>query len=179
MRNIKKTHTVVRAYELGQNTNMEKQLLIEGKIIRISEEQYQVFSQEATSGPGEIGYVGDYIKIDRAGFPYVNTREFFESNHRWIQADEYEQIAKPLQAWKLGDPQDEIIDYLIQEKDLTINPADFQKCFSAPLWGTVLTADQNAVIIVYKVFRDNDGIITDVDFCFVAGDEFRKTYQEI
>lgn len=177
MRNaIKKENAKVIAFQLGQGSQMEQTLLSTGKLLQVSTEKYEVFSQEACGDHGEIAYVGDYVKIDSAGFPYANRRDFFEQNHRLVGLNEYEQITKPLIAWCLGDPVDEVISFMIQQKGLVIDPRNAEKCFTAPLWGTMLSAKSNAVIVVYQVDRDEAGHIVDVDFNFVAHDEFEKTY---
>lgn len=177
MRNvIKKENAKVVAFQLGQGLQMEQILLSTGKLLQVAAERYEVFSQEASGDHGEIAYAGDYVKIDSAGFPYPNKQDFFEQNHRIVDLNEYEQIAKPLLAWCLGDPVDEVISFMIQQKGLVIDPRNAEKCFTAPLWGTMLSAKSSAVIVVYQVDRDEIGHIIDVDFNFVAHDEFEKTY---
>ena len=177
MRNvIKKENAKVIAFQLGQGSQLEHTFRNSGKVLRISEEAFEVFSQEATGVHGEIAHVGDYVKIDSAGFPYPNKRDFFEQNHRLVGENEYEQIAKPLIAWCFGDPVDEVISFMIQQKGLVIDPRHAEKCFNAPLWGTMLSAKADAVIVVYRVDRDEAGHIVDVDFNFVAREEFVKTY---
>lgn len=176
---IKNVNAKVIAFQLGQGSEMEKALLKAGRVIQFSNGIYEVFSQEATGTHGEKAYAGDYVKIDSAGFPYPNRREFFEENHRRVGENEYEQIAKPLSAWCFGDPDNEIICFLVRKKDLVVDTNNPEQCFSAPLWGTMLTARRDAVIVFYKVDRDESGNIIDVDFNFVARDEFDKTYSFI
>ena len=177
MRNvIKHTNTIVNACQLGQNTKLEQNLMNAGRLVRVSAEQYEVFSQEATGKHGEVAYVGDYIKLDTAGFPYPNKRNYFEKNHRKIGENEYEQIAQPLQAWCLGEPVDEAIEFLLQHKGLKFDLESEERCFSAPLWGTQLTAKQDAVLLIYRVNRNEDDTIADIEYNFVAREEFSKTY---
>ena len=44
------------------------------------------------------------------------------------------------------------------------------------LWGTVLKADNDAVIIFYSIEYDDNNNIKDVDFNFVERGEFERTY---
>lgn len=177
MRNvIKKENAKVIAFQLGQGSQLEQEFRSAGKVLRISEEVFEVFSQEATGEHGEIAHAGDYVKVDSAGFPYPNRQDFFVRNHRLVGVNEYEQIAKPLNAWCLGDPVDEVITFMVQHKGLVIDPRHEEKCFTAPLWGTMLSAKADAVIVLYRVDRDEAGHVVDVDFNFVAHDEFVKTY---
>lgn len=176
---IKNVNARINAFQLGQGTELERALLKTGRVIQFSEDAYEVFSQEVTGSRGEKAYAGDYVKIDSTGFPYPNRRDFFEENHRRVGKNEYEQIAKPLLAWCFGDPDNEIIDFLVRHKDLVVDANNPEQYFSAPLWGTLLTARQDAVIVFYRVDRDEFGNIIDVDFNFVARDEFDKTYSLI
>lgn len=167
------------AYRLGENSDMEKKLLREGKLKQYSNGIYEVFSREVISGPGEQACIGDYIKIDSNGFPYPNEKEFFMANHRHIESDRYEQIPSPVDVWFWEDGMCEEIQFLLDNKGLKINGKEESVYFSAPLWGTILSAAKDAAIVLYAVDRDADGKIRDADFNFVARDEFDKTYQFI
>lgn len=125
---------------------------------------------------GEMAEEGDYFKVDSSGFPYPNKKEWFEANHRHIDGDEYMQISKPVDIWEADMPMCEEIQYLLSTDRLHINVEDTANYFSAFLWGAPLAAAKDAVIVFYSVDRDEDGKIRDVDFNFVARDEFEKTY---
>ncbi len=172
----RKENKIISAWQLGADSVMEAVLIGEGKIKKFGDGVYEIFSQESVNGVGEIAYEGDYFKVDSAGYPYPNSREFFEENHIHRAADEYEQIGKPLKAWCVGMDVCEEVIYLQETKGLVINENDPQKYFNAPLWGTMLSAGKDAYIVFYSVFRNEDNTIADIDFNFVAKDEFDKTY---
>ena len=71
----------------------------------------------------------------------------------------------------------EEIDFLVKNKGLQFNTEDSKTYFSAPLWGTILTAAKDAAIVFYSIDRNIDGTIINADFNFVVLDEFMKTYQ--
>lgn len=179
MRKAVKTHTVVQACRLGSGSLLEQKLLSQGSLVRKTEDRYEVFSQEAVSGGGEVAYKGDYVKIDSKGYPYPNDKTFFEQNHRQVGVDTYEQQAKPVLVWFLGDAEEELICYLKQHKGLRIDPDSPEACFTAPLWGTVLTAKKDAALVIYEVRYDAGGSICDVMFNFVEAEVFSKTYRII
>ena len=174
---IKNRGKAVRAWQLGAGTAAEQKLIDEGKLVFHAPDRYEVFSQEATGRIGEAAFAGDYIKLDSSGQPYPNDKAFFEANHTHLQDDAYIQIPKPLSVWFLGDPEGDVIPFLLQHRGLRIDPQNADACFSAPLWGTTLTAKSDAAIVIYKTVRDSSGNIVDVDFNFVSRDEFDKVYQ--
>lgn len=176
---IKNKGKTVSAWRLGENSDMEKRLLQEGKIKIGSDGAYEIFSREAVSGMGERACRGDYIKIDSKGLPYPNNKEFFESNHRHISGETYEQIPFPVDVWSFEDGMCEEIQFLIDHKGLKFNTENSSVYFSAPLWGTLLSASKDAAIVFYNIEKDQDGRIRDIDFNFVARDEFEKTYSYI
>lgn len=57
----------VQAYCLGEDSPMERQLIIEGAIHKLSDNTYEMFSQEAVNGHGEIARKGDFFKVDTKG----------------------------------------------------------------------------------------------------------------
>lgn len=174
---IKKSGKTVQAYRLGEEHEILDRLMEEGKIKQIDEEHYEVFSREAVNGTGEIAKKGDFVKIDSAGFPYPNGVDFFLKNHVHRSGDDYEQLPKPLSAWTSSDKMCEAVEFLQKEKGLVIDEANAEKYFSAPLWGSILSAKKDAVIVFYRIDRDENGIITDADFNFVEQTEFEKTYR--
>ena len=178
MRTIIKTkQSTVKAWQLGQNSSTEQKLIREGRIRCLSPDHYEVFSQEAQGKTGQHACAGDYFKVDSAGFPYPNRKAYFEANHIHLTGDDYRQIPVPLQAWVLGDPMNDVIEFLIQHKGLQISPDRPEACFRAPLWGTILTAGADAVLVIYRTDRDDTGRILDVSFNFVARTEFDLTYR--
>ena len=72
----KKNGKRIRAYQLGTDSAMEKQMISEGKIIVCVDGSYELFSREARQ-QGEKACTGDYFKIDSAGYPYPNKRDWF------------------------------------------------------------------------------------------------------
>lgn len=176
---IKNKKKIVKAYQLGNGTDMEKKLLEEGAIVLKEEGLYELFSQEAVNGIGETAHSGDYFKVDEVGgkhFPYPNDKEWFESNHTHLSGDEYEQTNKPLGIWEVCDPVSEEIQYLLKNGKLTLDEKDETHFFNAFLWGADLSAAKDAVVLFYSVDRDDDGVITDISFNFVARADFEKSY---
>lgn len=178
---IKNKGKIVKAYCLGAGSAMEASLLTQGSL-RIREDgTYELFSQEAKNGKGEIAYKGDYFKVDHkedGDYPYPNSKAYFEANHRKSDrdADTYEQIPKPLEIWQAVDPVNDVISFLLERGRLTIKADDDKHYFNAFLWGTDLSAAKDATIVFYKVERDAAGMIADVDFNFVAKAEFERDY---
>ena len=76
-----------------------------------------------------------------------------------------------------GDPMGPEMQYLVEHKQLTFHEDEPNRYFQAPLWGTMLSAARNAVIVFYRIDRDESGKILDAEFNFVARDEFEKTYE--
>ena len=179
MRVKKKSGKIVQAIQLGKKEILEEQLITEGKL-RYEGDGYEVFSREILNREqkGERAYIGDYVKFDEAGCPYPNTKEFFEKNHHQIGKNLYEQYSIPLWAWKFVDSEEwsEEVRFLVEKKGLLINESDYKEYMKAPLWGTVLVANKDAVIIFYKIERDKKGEILDEEFNFCAWEEFQKTY---
>lgn len=165
----------VNAWPLGAGSGAEQELIRSGKIQR-SGETYMLFSQESVNGQGQQARAGDYFKIDGAGCPYPNEREWFLANHRHIAGDAYEQIPKALEIWTAQDGENPVIRWLLGKGKLVIRENDRQRYFNAHLWGADLSAAQDAVVVFYAVHRDDAGEIIDVDFNFVARDEFERTY---
>lgn len=177
MRKARKRPVVVRAYRLGDENNIVDGLTAEGEIRLRGDGTFEVFSQEAKGESGEIAQMGDYIKLDSSGMPYPNSEKFFEENHRHIAGEFYEQRSNVLSVWMYGDPVGEEMWYLMENKGLTLHEDDPVRYFQAPLWGTELSAAKDAVIVFYRIDRDEEGKICDAEFNFVAGDEFEKTYE--
>lgn len=173
---IKNAGKMVQAYQLGAGSSMEQQLISEGKIHRIDDSTFELFSQEVHTGTGEVAKAGDYFKVDNAGFPYPNEKAWFETNHRQIDGDTYEQLPKPLEAWEATEPMTETVQWLVDNGKLDLDESSTEKFFGATLWGSYLTAAKDAVLVFYGVTRDEDGTITGVDFNFVARSEFEATY---
>ena len=173
----KKNGKRIRAYQLGTGSAMEKQMISEGKIIVCVDGSYELFSREARQ-QGEKACAGDYFKIDSAGYPYPNKRDWFCRNHILLQEpDLYEQLPVQLKAWELSEPESEEIVWVKKQGILWIQEG--ANYFSARLWGTVERTEKDSVILFYHVERDSAGQITDVDFNFVSGEEFQKSYQVI
>ena len=126
---------------------------------------------------GQIARSGDYIKLDKAGFPYPNSRSYFLANHKKLPEENcYEQIPKTLEAWTADCPICEKIRFLIREKELQLNPNSPEAYFSAPLWDTWEQADINSILVFYRIDTDENGNLLDADFNFINRKEFDKTY---
>lgn len=117
-----------------------------------------MFSREAVNGKGEIAWDGDYVKIDSQGFPYPNSRKFFKENHRKIGVDRYEQIPFPVDVWTVQEPVCDEIEYLQKEKGLVLNETDINAYFHAPLWGSMLSAPRDTMLVFYRIDRKKDAL---------------------
>ena len=139
-----------------------------------------IVSGEAVVDYGEEAKSGDYFKIDSSGYPYPNEKQWFERNHKPvdIENNQYEQIPQPLEAWEVGRGDNEVISWLVENGRLKIDENNKDAYFSANLWGSDLTSPSDSVVIFYGVDRDREGNIQDVDFNFVARDEFDRTYSQ-
>ena len=173
---IKKQGQITTAFRLGEKNDGIEALIAAGRIRVISSGLYEVFSQEATNGKGEVAKDGDYIKVDSTGSPYPNTSSYFEANHKWIRGDEYEQIPVPVDVWLSEDPMCKEIAFLIKAGRLEIRETDNARYFNALLWGTQLSAARDAAGVIYKIERNSEGEPIDIDFNFVERREFEKTY---
>lgn len=174
---IKVAEKSVRAYCLGAETRTEQKLVTEGKIKRHKDGRYELFSQEAVNGVGEFAVAGDFFKVDSSGFPYPNGREWFLAHHIHIGGDEYLQRPEPLKAWTVDEPMCEEIEFLLVHGRLAICREETEHYFRAFLWGAPLGAKEDAVVVFYRVDKDPDGNILDIEFNFLAREEFEKTYR--
>ena len=172
-----KTATRVQAWELGAGSDMEKEMLRNGKIIAHADGTYEIFSKEATGDKGQIARGGDYFKVDERGFPCPNQREFFLQNHQHLEDDWFVQTARPLKIWRLGDPECRELRFLLDKGLLSIHPEDPEHCFISSQWGTTETAAADAVIVFYRVEADSKGEISETDFNFVDAEYFSTHYQ--
>lgn len=178
---IKRARRRIRAYQLGSGSAMEQQLLREGCIRQRADGTYELFSQEAVNGQGEIARAGDYFKVDEVDgrhYPYPNARAFFEANHRLLDAAQnlYEQKNGPLPVWQKGDPAVPELQFLLDSGRLQLHPDCPQRYFCAQLWGTVLSAPEDASLLFYRIDRAADGTITDAEFNFVDPVIFARDY---
>lgn len=183
MLRIKKKHgKIVQAYKLGTEHERLEQLIAEGKIIDLENGSFEVFSQEAVkseSGHGQVAYVGDWVRLDGAGYPYPSKDNWFQGNMRHISGDDYEQIPKELMGWTADMEMCPEIEFLIREKGLKLDENGFDKYYSAILWGNPEAADRDAVLVFYSVSYNDDGAVTDVEYNFVERKEFDRTYDVI
>lgn len=175
MKTAKKQNVRVEAYELGAGSSMEEQLKREGKI------SYRDGKFFLTSLEGvEEATPGDFFKVTNLNgetFPYPNARKFFLENHRHIDGDRYEQLAKPLSVWFHGDSLDAPeMKFLLGNGKLTLDSEDPAHYFKAFLWGAPLNAAADAALVFYDVQRDDKGAITAVDFNLIHREIFDRDY---
>ena len=175
----KKNDKIIKAYRLGQKSDVIDKLIEEHRIIPLDNGTYEVKSQEAVhakTGKGQVAKVGDYIKVDSEGYPYPNDSQWFEENHIPIEnrENEYKQISKELNAWDIQQPMCKEIEFLIKNKGLVI-----EENFTAPLWGTMESAPKDSYIIFYEISYDENNNVVDADFQFVVRGEFEKTYDVV
>lgn len=176
---IKNKRKNVKAYCLGEGSEMEKRLIELERIRLLPHGGYELMSQETQNGAGQRAEAGDYFKVDMVDgeyFPYPNGREYFLNNHIHLKGDTYEQKAVPLAIWQWGDGSCDAIEYLLDQGKLTLNHKNPARFFNAFLWGADLSAAQDATLVFYDILRDASGVISDVSFNFVVKDEFECSY---
>lgn len=175
MRRIKKKGgKIIQAYCLGDGHPIIDRFIRDGRLRPVADGCWRVFSQESLKG--EMAESGDYIKLDSGGTPYPNDRTFFLENHRHAGGDDYEQIPRRLNAWFPEDGMCPEIHFLIEHKGLVIDEGSEDACFRAPLWGDILSAAKDAVIVFYELEYGPRHEVVKADFNFVARNEFDKTY---
>lgn len=169
--------------QMEENAPAVQEMLQNGRIEYLGDGRYAVWSQEAAKAGigGEKAAAGDYVKVDGSGAPYPVSRQFFEENHRRIEGEEnlYEQIPQPFRAWnaECGEWRGcKEVAFLVAHKGLVIDPSSTEHRYTAPLWGTIESADADAMILFYSVTYDENGEVTDADFNFVANEEFMRDY---
>lgn len=176
---VKSLRKIITAYPLGEGHPMEAALIAEGAIRLLPDGTYELFSQEAVNGRGQVAHAGDYFKVDDVDgkhFPYPNDREFFLANHTHLSGDEYEQANKPLMIWQADDAVTEEVRWLVDNGRMTLKPEDPDHFFNAFLWGADLSAARDATLIFYSVDRDENDAIADISFNFVAKSAFDESY---
>lgn len=176
---VQKQAIRVRAWQLGAETEKEKEMLKSGRMKLRPDGNYELFSQEAAGPTGQIAEPGDYFKTDPTGRPYPNDKAYFEAMHERIEGDLYLQKAPVLYAWTEGEPVGETVRYLLDSGLLKISEDDPERYYSAFLWGTTETAARDAVVVVHGVERNDKNEITDVKFNFVARDYFDSVYRVV
>lgn len=177
----KKSGKIVQAYKLGEVNAVLEQLIKTGKIIDLKDGTYEVFSREAVnsgSGHGQVANVGDWVRLDSAGYPYPSKDDWFRHNMRHISGNDYEQIPKKLMGWTADMEMCPEIEFLIHNKGLKLDENNFEKFFSAILWGNPEAADRNAVLVFYSISYDNGSVI-DAEYNFVERKEFDRIYDII
>lgn len=183
MLKIKKKHgKVVKAYRLGDMYTVLKQMIEDGKIIDLKNGSFEVFSQEAVkseSGHGQVANTGDWVRLDEAGYPYPCKNEWFQENMKHVDGDDYEQIPKELCGWTADMEMCQEVEFLVRKKGLKLDKDDFDKYYSAILWGNPEAADRNAVLVFYSISYDDNGTIIDAEYNFVERKEFDRTYNII
>ena len=176
---IKNKRKIVKAYCLGEKSEMEQYLIGLGCIRLLPDGTYELMSREAKNGVGERAVAGDYFKVDDVDgvyYPYPNSRAYFLDNHIHLEGDTYEQKAVPLAIWQWGDGSCDAIGYLLEQGKLTLNHEDEERFFNAFLWGADLSAPRDATVLFYDIVRDTSGAVTDVSFNFVVKAEFERSY---
>lgn len=168
----------VQAWQLGAGSEAEQQMILQGRLVPLAGGGYAMFSQEA-GAQGQQVAKGDYFKIDSAGFPYPNERSWFLSCHTHLEGDWYLQEAPVLRAWAVTEPPCPEICFLLETGRLQIAEADPDRYFRAQLWGAPLHAAKDAVIVFDSPRYRPDGSLEDLNFRFVAAEEFAKTYRVI
>ena len=154
---------------------LEQKLIDAHLLLPLPQDLWEVRTREAEE-QGEIAKTGDYIKLDSIGMPYPVKKEWFETNHTQLESGLYLQKQKSKKAWCMTEPMCEELRFLVNQEQLRW---DRKTGFGAKLWGTWQTASSDAVIIFDEVHTDDDGQIQQVEFHFIAAEEFITTYEVI
>ena len=160
------------AFQLGTDCPLSKKLIDAGLLSPEQGMLWRIKTREATK-EGELMQTGDYIKLDSIGMPYPVKRDWFEAHHTPVAPGLYLQNLEPKHAWCQDEPMCDEIQFLLRKGLLQWDAATG---FGAELWDTWQTADSDAIIIFDQVQTDSTGKILQVDFHFVAADEFSVTY---
>ena len=163
----------MRAFQLGTVCPIGQQLMDAQLLRPLPEGLWEVRTRE-TEGQGEIAKTGDYVKLDSIGMPYPVEKDWFEQNHTQTEDGLYLQKQQPRKAWCKEESMCEEMRFLLRHDILQW---DRETGFGAQLWGTWQRADSDAVIVFDRVDTDAAGEIQQVAFHFVAGEEFRITYE--
>ena len=174
---VQKKNTKIQAWRLGDGSSKEKELMAKKAILLREDGTYELFSREAMGKTGEIARAGDYFKVDSSGLPYPNEGLTFEKTHRHIDGDWYLQKNPVLFAWTTGQPVNDAVQYLFDQKLVVLHEDDPSRYCSAILWGTEEWAAKDDIIVFYQIQRDDQENILQIDFNFVERSEFQKTYE--
>ena len=161
----------VQAFALGEQTAAELEFIRSGQLSPTEEGLWRLKTREAPV-EGELVRCGDYIKLDSIGMPYPVEKNWFEANHEKLREGWYIQKTSPRKAWRSTMPIAPEIQFLLDNGLLHWQ----EHTFSAFLWGTMQTANEDAVIVLDAVDCTPDGTVTKVEFHFIAADEFEKVY---
>ena len=177
---IKNKSEMVKACRLGgMPSEMELKLMDEGKIKlcngRVS--IYEVFSQKSKEGSGERARAGDFVKIDKDGYPAVVRMEEFLNNHRKVKDDIWEEIPEPILAWEKQDKVIPEMQFLIDKKKLMFDATDPKKFFVVLVNQKRITASEDAILIFFNIKYNSDGAVVDTDIEFVEKEDFESNYQ--
>ena len=161
------------AFQLGTSCPLEQELIKSQLLLPVQEGVWEVRTREAKTR-GEIAKTGDYIKLDSAGMPYPVEKDWFEDTHTRTEEGLYLQKAAPKKAWSTEELMCPEIRFLVNEELLQW---DRKTGFGAALWGTWQTAGPDAVIVFDRVVTGKDGSVREVEFHFVAAEEFDRSYE--
>lgn len=175
----KKSGKLIKAWQLGQNSDMEKRLLAEKKIT-YKDGIYRLMSLEAVRGGclGEVATTGDWFRIEeRTGqaYPYPLNSDYFRANFRKLKGtDDFEAIPKILDAWFAEEPISQELCYLLDVGKLILTDDNI----IGLIWGTTLSAPKKgSAVIFYSVSRLPSGEISAVDFNLIDAQAFQRDYE--
>ena len=174
---IRKKSSPVTAFRLGEDSALEREMIARGVVRLRADGTYEVFSRESGPNAGQIARRGDFVKLDGTGAVYPNRAEAFLAGHR-RRGGEWIQQSRDLTAWEKGRSVCPELRFLLDTGRLQLDPDSPERYFRARLWDAELTAAQDAVLVFYRV-EESGGEIRDVDFNFVARDEFLRSYEII
>ena len=175
---LKKSAQPVTACCLGESSALEKTLEEKKMIIRKPGGFWEVHTRESAGNRGEIAKTGDYVKLDVGAYPYPVKARVFLREHR-LEKDGYWQIPRELEAWTVGEPRTPVLEWLLSTGRLRIVQNDPAHYFQAQMWGTQISAPEDAIVVFSHVSRNASGDILNVDFNFVDHEVFLLSYDVI
>ena len=173
---IKNKPEVVEAWRLGDCSSKETELMKSNMIVRFGD-LFEVHSQEYKEY-GEPVMIGDYFKIDKAGYPYPIDKEYFLKTHRHIEGNRWEEFPEPIMAWESADAISPEVRFLMENKGLEIDPEHPDQFFKEKMNQDIyIAATATTLIIFNSVSYDNDGNVINANFEFLSRAEFERDYR--
>ena len=176
-----------KAFCLGDGSLLEKSYIKKGMIMPTGSNRYEIFTKE-TKEHGEEAMAGDYVKIGCEGEIYPNKREYFLKNHKKVESEPSGELFEQKESivwvafWEdfevLTEKLPEELKFLIERKGLKVNTGNEESYYEADIWGTHCYAKKDAALVIHRMERNDEGILTGVGFQFVEKGIFENSYEK-